>query len=411
VRPSFEIRCLHSRAFHFKRVLQLKDGIAGQPPVVDLRERPKGSRPLLTCIHILKNAQLEFTAIGRIVQGLAKHGSSYGYDTSVLFLGDGPLEAMMKAEDIPTSIVHWEANRHDLVGALRAWSWLRRHPADIVHLHYGGLAVRAVCRLAGIKVVVQHIHSRILENDETSVSRLSFRMANAIIANSRSVADCLPASRTHVVYAGIDIAPLPPATAISAGPLKLGVLARLIPLKNIEAVVNATALLAERGIEVRTEIAGSGPSEESLRNLTSRLGMNERVTFLGWRRDIAELLTSWDLLVIPSREEGFGLSALDAMAAARTVVASRVGGLCEVVDDGITGLLVPSGDVTALACCIADLARDRERLILMGNEGWKRARRQFSADLMTRRVTELYDQLLDRRSRLGRQSARGEAGI
>jgi glycosyltransferase involved in cell wall biosynthesis len=188
----------------------------------------------------------------------------------------------------------------------------------------------------------------------------------------------------------------PPAPVASLGPLKLGVLARLIPLKNVESLIRTTAYLADMGIEVQTEIAGSGPSDSSLRDLVASLGVAERVRFLGWRTDVGRLLAAWDLLVIPSLDEGFPLSALEAMAAARPVVATRVGGLSELVVDGVTGRLVPPGDTDALVRCIAELAIDRQRLALMGIEGWKRVHESFSASRMARQTVELYDQILDR---------------
>ncbi|MDR3727473.1 MAG: glycosyltransferase, partial [Terracidiphilus sp.] len=315
---------------------------------------------LLTCVHIVKNAQPECTGIVRIVSGLAKRSASRGYAISVLFLGEGPLESVLKEEGIPVSTIPWEGTRNDLAAARRVWSWLRKHPAKIAHLHHGGLAVRVACRLAGVTAVVQHIHGRIIESDGASVSKIGFRMVDAVIANSQAVADCLPGRNAQVVYAGIETGSHPPALTAPSGPLKLGVLARLIPLKNVGAVISATAGLASRGIEVHTEIAGSGPSEPSLRDLAARLGVAERVHFLGWQTDVPRLLASWDLLVIPSLEEGFGLSALEAMGAARPVVASRVGGLCELVVDGVTGNLVPPGDTDALIRCIALLANDRQ---------------------------------------------------
>jgi glycosyltransferase involved in cell wall biosynthesis len=327
---------------------------------------------------------------------MAKHARSFGYEISVLFLGDGPLVMAMKEAGIPAGAVSWTASRSDLAGAWRVWRWLRKHPAKIAHLHHGGLTVRTVCRMAGVGAIVQHIHGRIFEPSGASVSQKDFRAVDAIIACSQAAADCLPRGRAEVIYAGIEISSHPPPTAVPTGPLKLGVLARLIPLKNVESMIQATARLADMGFEIQTEIAGSGPSESSLRGLVASLGVAESVRFLGWRTDVDRILASWDLLVIPSLEEGFGLSALEAMAAARPVVASRVGGLSELVVDGVTGRLVPPGDTDALVRCIAELASDRQQLALMGNEGWKRARRHFSTDLMARRTAKLYDQLLDR---------------
>ena len=350
-----------------------------------------------TCVHIVKNAELECTGICRIVAGLAKHSPPLGYRISVLFLGRGPLAADLKEMGIPSSIVPWDGSRTDIAGAWNVWSWLRKHPAEIVHSHHGGLAVRAVCRMAGVRAIVQHMHGRTLENKGgISVSELRFRAADAVIAASQAVADCLQGCHAEVIYAGVETAFQPPAQAPPTDALKLGILGRLIPLKNVEAVINVAACLADRGIDIEVAIAGSGPLEESLRALVARLGVGNRVRFLGWRTDIGALFGSWDVLVMPSLEEGFPLAALDAMAAACPVVASRIGGLSELIVDGVTGRLLPPGDTDSLVTCIAELACDRRRLAQMGLEGWKRAQLNFSNDMMARRTTALYDGLLSR---------------
>lgn len=332
-----------------------------------------------------------------MVAGIAKYAHSFGYEISVLFLGEGPLVMMMKDAGIPASAISWAANRNDLAGAWRVWCWLRQHPAKIAHVHHGGLTVRALCRMAGAGAIVQHMHGRILEPSGASISQMGFRGVDAIIACSQAVAECLPGRHTEVIYAGMETGSHLPAPAALIGPLRLGVLARLIPLKNIESLIHAVARLAGMGIEVQAEVAGSGPSESALRDLAASHGVAERVRFLGWQAGVDRLLASWDLLVIPSLEEGFPLSVLEAMAAARPVVASRVGGLPELVVDGVTGKLIPPGDDEALVQCLAELAGDRQRLALMGVEGWNRVRSHFSAELMARRTTQLYDRLLDHR--------------
>lgn len=349
---------------------------------------------MANCVHILKNAQPECTGICRIIVGMAKHAPSSGYKISVLFLGDGPLMEMMKEEGIPAGAISWSARRSDLRGAWRMWRWLRKHPAKIAHVHHGGLTVRALCRMAGVRAVVQHVHGRVVESNGEAASRLSFRAADAVIACAHAVADCLPQCHAVVIYAGVETGAYPPEHASSTGPLKLGILARLIPLKNVESLINASAKLAEMGIDVQVEIAGSGPSESFLKRLVASLGVEDRVRFLGWRMDVDRLVSSWDVLVIPSLEEAFPLSALEAMAAARPVVASLVGGLSELVVDGVTGRLVPPGDIEALVRCIAELARDRQRLAQMGDEGWKRVHSLFSAARMMQQTAQLYDGLL-----------------
>ncbi len=351
---------------------------------------------LLNCVHILETAQPECSGICRMIADIAKYARSSGYEISVLFLREGPLVAAMRDAGISASAVSWTAGRGDLAGAWRVRRWLREHPAQIAHLHHGGRSVRTVCRLAGVAAVVQHVHGRIFEPSGATISPRDFRAVDAVIACSQAVADCLPGLHPEVIYAGVETSSHPPATVAPVGPLKLGVLARLIPLKNVESLIQATATLADMGIEVETEIAGSGPSESSLQDLVASLGVAERVRFLGWRTDVDRLLAAWDALVIPSLEEAFPLSALEAMAAARPVIASRVGGLSELVVDRVTGRLVPPGDTDALVRCIAELAIDRPRLALMGGEGWKRVHELFSASRMAQRTVELYDRLLHR---------------
>jgi glycosyltransferase involved in cell wall biosynthesis len=365
---------------------------------------PKES-PLLKCVHVVKCADNECTAICRIVAALAKHAGSFGYEISVLFLGDGPLLEMVRGAGVQASVVSWTGSYGDYAGAWRVWSTLRQHRAQIVHFHYGGLLARIIAQFAGTSAVVCHVHHLISgeENAGANRSSLTFRGADAVIACSQAVADRLYCRRAEVIYAGIDcdLQPMPPR--ISEGPFKLGVLGRLDARKNIEAVIEATARLAHSGIEIQTEIAGDGDVEDaiSLRELVTRLGLTERVRFLGWQTDVHSLLATWDLLAMPSMEEGLPISALEAMASARPVVASRVGGLCELVVDGVTGYLVPPGDTEALARRIAELAGDRERLAQMGMAAWRRAQSEFSACVMAQRTAALYDRLLGRRPASG----------
>lgn len=350
-----------------------------------------------TCVHILKNAQPECTGIARIVADLARHSGAYGYQASILFLGDGPLVTAMQDAGIRATAIPWTGHRGDLAGAWRVWRWMRKHPSEIAHLHRGAGALRLLCHLAGAGAVVQHIHGPTLEPYLNSVSELRFRGADAVIACSQSVADSLRECTPQVVYAGIELQADPPSAPLLSGPLRLGVLARLVPLKNIEAVIIATARLTQMEIDVQTEIAGTGPSESALRDLAASSSVADRVRFLGWQQDAASLLSTWHLLLMPSMHEGFPVAALEAMRAARPIFASRVGGLSELVEDGVTGKLFAPGDTDALVRSIAEMDKDRPQLTRMGRQGWERARTLFSADHAARRTTELYDRLLNRK--------------
>jgi glycosyltransferase involved in cell wall biosynthesis len=348
-----------------------------------------------TCVHILKNAQPECTGIIRIVTDLAKRSRAFGYEIWVLFLGDGPLVNAMQDAGIEATAISWTGDRSDLTGAWRVWRWMQERPIDIAHLHHGGVSVRALCHLAGATAVIQHVHGEILEPDLNSVSQLRFNAADAVIACSQAAAEILRGCTPEVVYAGIEVGDCPPSAPPLLGPLRLGVLSRLVPLKNIEVVIRATARLAQMGIDVETEIAGTGPSESALRELATKLGVDSRVRFLGWQGDVGALLSTWHLLLMPSMHEGFPLAALEAMGSARAVFASQVGGLCELVADEVTGRLLPPGDIDQLVLSIAEINNDRERLTCMGTKGWERAKKLFSLDRATRSTIQLYNRLLN----------------
>ncbi len=308
----------------------------------------------------------------------------------------------METAGIATAVVNWSGSSGDFTGAMRAWNWLRTHPAQIVHVHHGAQLIRRLARLTGASGVVQHVHGLVQEPDHSPITQLTFPGADAVVASSKAVANSLIEVHAQVIYAGVETTSTPPMAPPVHGPIRIGVLSRLVPLKKLETVIEATAQLAEMRIDVQTEICGEGPSEPALRDLVERLGVAEQVRFLGWRTDTADLLAKWHLLAMPSMYEGFPIAALEAMANGRAVVASNVGGLPELIDDGVTGMdgvtgvLIPAGDTDALVRSIGDLALDRPRLAGMGNEGWKRVHTHFSNERMAQQMIALYDRLLKR---------------
>jgi len=349
---------------------------------------------LFRSIHLVKTARPESTGICRIIMSLARFAKPHGYAVSVLFFEDGPLRAEMAEAGISAHAISWKGTFQDLPGAVRACVWLRRNCPEIVHLHWGGRAVRAISRLGGAGVVVKHVHARIDENTGEILEELAFPWADAVVACSVAVATRVISHRPQVIYAGIEVDPAPNPLTGHSGPLQVGVLSRLTPVKNVEAVIEAAAKLRDSGIAIEVNIAGSGPCETALRALAGELKVADRVRFLGWRNDIRALLSDWDLLVMPSLDEGFPLAAIEAMAAARPVLASRVGGLPEIVEDGTTGYLIPPNDIQALVHCIAEVAHDRARLAKMGAEGWKRVQQEFTEAAMADRMADFYARLL-----------------
>jgi glycosyltransferase involved in cell wall biosynthesis len=211
------------------------------------------------------------------------------------------------------------------------------------------------------------------------------------------------AERATVIPNGIDFAEwnsLPDAAAARAK-LRLPrdafvvcTLGRLHEQKGIEFLLAAARTVAEQVPSATFLVAGYGPLRERLEAQARRLGVDTRVQFLGYRRDIAVLLAASNVFVLPSLWEGMSNAILEAMAAGKPVVATAVDGAVDQVLPGETGLLVPPGDADALARALLDLARDPRKAQEMGTKGRERVRREFSLDRMTDAYIELYRRLL-----------------
>ncbi len=177
---------------------------------------------------------------------------------------------------------------------------------------------------------------------------------------------------------------------------------RLSPEKDVANLVRAAALAIQRAADFRVEVAGDGPCRADLDGLAESLGIKDRVTFLGEMHDVPAVLARALLFALPSRSEGIPLTALEAMASGLPVVATRVGGLPEVVDDGSSGLLVPASDPGALADAMVSLWNDHDRCDRMGRAGRRRAEHCFDIRRMVGEYEALY---CDGKSRVGRSDS------
>jgi glycosyltransferase involved in cell wall biosynthesis len=203
----------------------------------------------------------------------------------------------------------------------------------------------------------------------------------------------LPAEKVSVVHYGLDELPGawgPDAGPAADGPLLLAI-ARLTAQKGIDVAVRA---LAELPSGVRLAVLGEGPERGALETLARSLGVDERLLLPGRVGDVAAWLRAAEVVVHPARWEGFGLALLEAMLAAKPVVASRVSSVPEIVADGETGLLVAPDDHRALATAVGSLLQDPERARRLGAAGLERARREFSVERMTSRTIDVYERAL-----------------
>jgi glycosyltransferase involved in cell wall biosynthesis len=171
----------------------------------------------------------------------------------------------------------------------------------------------------------------------------------------------------------------------------IGAVGRLVAQKGHIELVRALAWLGDRFPKARVVLIGDGELREAIAGEARRLGVAERVDSLGWRRDAAACMPAFDVFAQPSHWEGFGLVLLEAMAAGVPIVASRASAIPEVVEEGVTGLLVPPGDADALAGALATVLADPERARAMGAAGRARLEARFGVERMARETVAVYD--------------------
>jgi glycosyltransferase involved in cell wall biosynthesis len=294
---------------------------------------------------------------------------------------------------VPASSLDWWRGMRDPMGALRYWSSLRTQNYSIVHLHFGGRSVSSLARAATHAKIVRHQHGRVLEPQGLAPVYVSARGTDAVVAVSQAVAGRVVDGVARVIYAGLPPRePLPHCRAIAE--IVIGTAGRLVELKGIEYLIRAVAALRNDFPALRLEIAGSGPHRVKLEEEVARTDLAGRVRFLGWIDDIGSVLSRWDVFVLPSLEEGFPVAALDAMAAGLPVVATAVGGVPELIEDGKSGWLIPSRDVEALTARLRLLVGNSELRQSVCAAAFARVRDHFNAAQMAKAFGRLYDELL-----------------
>ena len=340
----------------------------------------------------------------------------------------GPLADRLRGHGVPTNILDLPSSlkgvRQDgITGArmvdpgraadmaryvLRLAHFLRANRVSLVHAN----SLRA-CVLAGLAgrlvriPVVWQIHSIVAQPMVSPAGvrlmrTLARKLPHHIICNSAASAACfdVSTSRKSVVPCGVDPARFHPNGRPTNGTRQVGVIARFSPLKGQHVFVEAAIRLANRHPAVRFVVAGSAlfgeeGYEREVRELALRSNRADQIHFLGFQEDVATLLSDVEVVVQPStRPEGLGQVVIEAMMSGKPVIASGEGGAVDLVEDGVTGLLVPANDVAALANAIDDLLCDRDRASAMGARGRERALARYELSQTTRAIELVYETVL-----------------
>lgn len=296
-----------------------------------------------------------------------------------------------------------------LASARQFRKFLRQQCVDLVQVHHADPTYFGVpvARWARVPFVVQTKYDvgYWLKGPDLWLHRLCRRFVDVTIANCEACRQAAiaqewsPETRVEILDNGIaqdHLRGIPGLTESDFHPsVNIGLLANLRPIKDPECFVRAAAIVLRRFPAARFHLAGQGPLLPSLQLLASELKIDEAVRFHGYVEDTAKFLESMAISVLCSQSEGLPHALLEAMAAGRAVVATRVGGNVELIDDGRTGMLVDAGKPEVLADTLMTLISDPPRAICLGNAARERVTSHFDLDSMARRFEHFYRRLMN----------------
>lgn len=364
------------------------------------------TRPL-KLVHLLQG--LEIGGLEIMVAHLLEGLDPARFQAQVITYDSlGPLAIQLGMGGIPCSLLKRRPGVDLRYILLLARQLLRIHP-DILHLHnptalfYGALAGK----LARVPCIVYTEHGRDLASSKRNkyLHRMLWRLVNRIVVVSESSrallqVEGIPDSRILTIHNGINAARfligedrwgMRDRLGFDREQPLLGIVARLDAIKNHASLLRAMPCVIQAHPDASLLIIGDGPLRADLERQAAELGLGGHVRFLGMRDDVPELLVALDVVVLCSLSEGLSLTLLEESAAGSSVVATAVGGNPEIIEDGITGLLVPMGNDAALADAINRLLDDPEHAHAFGQAARLQFMREFTLARMVSRYVEVYE--------------------
>lgn len=327
------------------------------------------------------------------------------------------VEPIVVSDLVPTASL----GPRDVRAFRRLYRIMRNRRPHIVHTHTAkaGFLGRLAGRLARVPIVVHTYHGHVLAGYYDRPMNVALRrmeqalarMTDCLVAVSERVRDDLvalgvaEASRVRVIPLGLELDPF-----LASDPLRgqfrrewgldpthrlVGIVGRIFAIKNHRLFLEAAALVAKADPSARFIVVGDGDLRSKMEEHARTLGIAPLVVFTGWRRDLPRIYADLDVLVVSSNNEGTPVSAIEAMAAGKPVVATHVGGLPDLVADGRSGRLVPPGDAAALAWAVIELLANGAVRARMGCEGRATAQARYGATRLVADVGRLYDELAE----------------
>lgn len=334
-----------------------------------------------------------------------------GVPTAMICQPGSPMEERTRAAGVPVFPVKMRGE-WDLRALMAIRGIMRRERFDIVHMHtsHAHTLGVAAARLGGgpMTVVSRRVDFSIYRH-ALSLSGIKYKFGvDRYIAISRAIRDVLindgiSADKISVVHSGIDLtrfdgiegrAKLRAEFGLADDVPVVGTVAHFAWHKGLEYLVDAAVHLREAVPGVKIFLVGEGDLEHEIRDRVAERNVEDTIVFAGFRKDIPEVLDFLDVFVMPSVMEGLCTSILDALASRKPVVGSEVGGIPEIIEDGVTGLLAQPRDAQSLATALTRMLEDRQRAQTLANQGRQKVEDHFSVQSMVRGVQEVYENML-----------------
>ncbi|MFC1862416.1 glycosyltransferase family 4 protein [Thermodesulfobacteriota bacterium] len=309
----------------------------------------------------------------------------------------------------------------DFLAIINLTVFLKKGYYHIVHTHNSkaGFIGRLAARLAKIPVVIHTVHGFAFHEQESywrqalfrNLERLASRWCDKEIYISQPLIDwalkerIVGSDKIVKIYSGIDLNQFRPVTQDQKSKIRkkwgigeddevIGIVSKLWEGKGHAILLDAFKKIKQDIKNSRLVIVGEGHLHDILVSKVKKLGIEDSVLFTGFQMDVSEILGTFDIAVLPSFFEGMGRVILEAMAMEKPVVASRVGGIPDLVDDGVTGYLTEPGDVHELTEALKRILMDKHLAQSMGTEARKSTTSQFSSEVMVESISRVYNECL-----------------
>ncbi|SHM58478.1 Glycosyltransferase involved in cell wall bisynthesis [Caldanaerovirga acetigignens] len=358
-------------------------------------------------LHVITDTNIG--GAGRYLLNLLSAWDESRYSVAVACPAGGELEKRLKDLGVKVYLLKGGEKSFKILHLVQILGIIAREKVDLIHTH-ASLSGRIAGRLLGRRVVLtRHWMGKKSEMGifRPLINRIFYQLlTDRVIAVSRAVKVSLmeigvPAWLIKTVYNGIDV----PNISGNCGKLRkelnmperiplIGMIGRLVPEKGHEYAIRAMPEVLKKFHDTRLVLVGDGPFRPYLEDLCGKVGVKDKVVFLGFRKDVEEIAIDFDVILMPSLSEGLPLALLESMALGKPVVASEAGGIPEIIKDGENGVLVPPKDEGALAEKIIRLLTSNEMREKLGENARQTVLSKFTAKIMAENTMRIYDELL-----------------